>query len=158
MSDKLNEAIQDIAVKHGVVLGKDDPILILQTMNERQLEENRKAQQAMLAQFREEMENISSQWRDDAKEKAEKVLNAALSGSKEVVARSMQESTSYSVQTMKTMISDSLKEAHDLTQYTHKFSRFVLLSVGAMLALSCMLILIFHIIIFNINIISLINN
>ncbi|HDI5443997.1 TPA: conjugal transfer protein TraM, partial [Legionella pneumophila] len=29
MSVKINEAIQDIAVKHGVVLGKDDPVLIL---------------------------------------------------------------------------------------------------------------------------------
>ena len=77
MSDKMNEVVQDIAVKHGVVLGKDDPILILQTINQRLLEENRKAQQEMLAQFKEEMENISSQWKNDANEKAEKVLNAA---------------------------------------------------------------------------------
>ena len=61
MSDKIEEAIQYIAVKHGVVLGKDDPVLILQTMNERLLEENLKVQQKMLAQFKEEMENISSQ-------------------------------------------------------------------------------------------------
>lgn len=70
MSDKINEAIKDIAVRHGVVLSKDDPVLILQTMNERLLEENRKAQQEMLAQLKEEMENISSQWKDDAKDKA----------------------------------------------------------------------------------------
>ena len=44
MSDKFDAAIQDIAVKHGVVLGKDDPILILHTMNEKLIEETRKAQ------------------------------------------------------------------------------------------------------------------
>ncbi|HEM1702531.1 TPA: conjugal transfer protein TraM, partial [Legionella pneumophila] len=101
MSDKINEAIKDIAVRHGVVLSKDDPVLILQTMNERLLEENRKAQQEMLAQLKEEMENISSQWKDDAKDKAEKVLNAALAGSKEAMAKLFQETTNQSVHVMK---------------------------------------------------------
>lgn len=137
MSGKLNEAIQDIAVKHGVILGKDDPILMLQTMNENLLEENRKAQQDLLAQFKEEMELISSQWKDDAKEKAEKVINAALVGSKEAMARLLQESTSESVQVMKKMISDSLVEARGLEQRTRKFSRFALLSSSVILMVSC---------------------
>lgn len=86
MTDKFDEAIQEIAVKHGVVLSKDDPILILQTMNEKLIAENRQAQAAMLAQFREEMEDISSQWKDDTKEKAEKMLNMTLANSKEAMA------------------------------------------------------------------------
>lgn len=139
MSSKLDEAIQDIAVKHGVILGKDDPILIFQTMNDRLLEENRQAQQALLAQFKEEMELISSQWKDDAKEKAAKVLNAALIASKEAMAKLLQESTSESVQAMQKMISDSLVEARDLTHKTRKFSRFVLWASAAMLTASCVL-------------------
>ncbi|HCD9498747.1 conjugal transfer protein TraM [Legionella pneumophila] len=128
MSDKMNEAVKDIAAKHGVVLGKDDPVLILQTMNERLLEENRKAQQEMLAQFREEMENISSQWKNDAKEKAEKVLNAALAGSKEVMDKTLKESAKESALAMRKMLSESLAEAHDLTQQARTFSRTLLLS------------------------------
>lgn len=139
----MNEAIQDIAVKHGVILGKDDPILIFQTMNDRLLEENRKAQQEMLAQFKEEMENISSQWKDDAKEKAEKILNTALASSKEAMIRLLHESTSEAVHAMKKMISDSLTEARDLTQQTHKTNRFTLLSSAAMLTLSCVFMLFF---------------
>lgn len=140
MSDKLDEAIQDIAVKHGVLLGKDDPILIFQTMNDRLLEENRQAQQALLAQFKEEMELISSQWKDDAKAKAAKVLNAALIASKEAMVKLLQESTSESVQAMQKMISDSLAEARDLTHQTRKFSRFVLWASAAMLTTSCVLL------------------
>lgn len=140
MSDKFNETIQEIAVRHGVILGKDDPILIFQTMNEKMLEENRKAQQEMLVQFKEEMELISSQWKDDAKEKAEKVLNAALASSKEAMARLLQESTSESVQTMKKMILDSLAEARDLTQRTRKFSRVALLSSTTIFTVSCLFI------------------
>lgn len=139
---KLHEAIQDIAVRHGVVLSKDDPILILQTMNERLLEENRQAQQDMLRQFKEEMENISSQWKHDANEKAEKILNVALAGSKDTMANLLQESTSESVQTMKKMISDSLAEARDLTQQTRKLSRVALLS-SAVIFGSCLFIFLF---------------
>lgn len=133
MSDKLNEAIQEIAVRHGVVLGKDDPILILQTMHERLLEDNRKAQQQMLVQFREEIENISSLWKNYAKEKAENILNTALSVSKESMAKLLRDSTSESVQAMKKMIADSLAEAQKITEQTRKFSRFALLATIAVL-------------------------
>lgn len=122
----MKEAVKDIAVKHGVVLGKDDPVLILQTMNERLLEENRQAQKELLAQFKEEMENISSQWKNDAKEKAEKVLNAALAGSKEAMDKTLKESAKESALAMRKMLSESLAEAHDLTRQARTFSRKLL--------------------------------
>lgn len=143
MSDKFDAAIQEIAVRHGVVLSKDDPILILQTMNDRLIEEARQAQAAMLTQFREEMESISSQWRDDAKEKAEKIINAALAGSKEAMARILLESTNVSVQSVERMISDSLAEARDLSQQTKKFGWFMLVSSVLILAASSLFILFF---------------
>ena len=143
MSDKMNEAVQEIAVRHGVILGKDDPILILQTVNEKLLEENRKAQQDMLLQFKEEMENISSQWKNDANEKAEKVLNAALIGSKEVMAKLLQESTRESAKIMEKVMSDSLTEAHVSAQKTAKIS---LVTIATMLAASCLYMsLFFHV-------------
>lgn len=143
MSEKLDKILQDITVKHGVLLGKDDPILILQTMNEQLIEENRKAQQDLLVQFREEMESISSQWRDDAKEKAEKVLNAALASSQEAITKLLHESTKESVQAMKKLISDSLSEAHSFTRKTQKFSQFALVSSVTLFAVSCMILLLF---------------
>ena len=143
MSDKYDAAIQEIAVRHGVVLSKDDPILILQTMNDRLIEESRQAQAAMLTQFREEMESISSQWRDDAKEKAEKIINAALAGSKEAMAKLLLESTNASVQSVDRMISVSLAEARELSQQTKKFGWLMLVSSVVILAASslCMLFL-----------------
>lgn len=143
MSEKLDKIIQDITVKHGVLLGKDDPILMLQTMNAHLIEENRKAQQDLLIQFREEMESISSQWKDDAKEKAEKVLNAALASSKESVNRLLQESTKELVQVMKKLIADLLINTHSLTQKTQKFSRFALVSSASLFAASCIILLLF---------------
>lgn len=124
MTDKWNATIQEIAIRHGVVLSKDDPILILQTMNDRLIEETRQEQAAMLAQFREEMECISSQWRDDAKDKAEKVLNAALSSSKDAMDKILKQATSEFTHVIKNLISDSLAEARDLTQQTRKYNQF----------------------------------
>jgi hypothetical protein len=113
-------------------------------MNDRLIEEARQAQAAMLTQFREEMESISSQWRDDAKEKAEKIINAALTGSKEAMARLLLESTNVSVQSMERMISDSLAEARDLLQQTKKFGWFMLVSSVVILAASSLFMLFWH--------------
>ncbi|MGX8726463.1 conjugal transfer protein TraM [Legionella pneumophila] len=143
MTDKFYATIQEIAIKHGVVLSKDDPILILQTMNDRLIKEYRQAQAAMLAQFREEIESISSQWRDDAKDKAEKVLNAALAGGTEVMARLLRESTNDLIQVMTKAVSDSLAQAHDLTQKTRKFSWLILFSSTAILITFCLILLFF---------------
>lgn len=114
MTDRLNDTIQAIAVKHGVMLSKDDPILILQTMNDRLLEDTRKAQEAMLKQFREEIEQIASQWKDDARKKAEKILNSALSVSKEVFIKAEQNANLELATAIQKIVDESKKEFENL--------------------------------------------
>ncbi|WP_228893003.1 conjugal transfer protein TraM [Pseudoduganella aquatica] len=82
MSDKIEELIKEIAAKHGIAVARDDPILVLQTINNRLLQESAAAQQAQLDQFKEDLEGVSLRWKADAKDKAERVLNAALAASK----------------------------------------------------------------------------
>ena len=86
MTDKIEETIKEIAAKHGIAVGRDDPILILQTINDRLMQESTAAQQANLDAFKSELEEIAHRWGDDAKSKAEKTLNASLAASKEVMA------------------------------------------------------------------------
>lgn len=136
MSDKMNEVIKDIAVRHGVVLSKDDPVLILQTMNERLLEENRKAQQEMLAQFKEEMENISSHWKDNAKEKAEKILNAALNKSKAMLNEILISAASQHSDLVKAEITKSVAEIRQLNNETKTISKFNLIACTCILIAS----------------------
>ena len=89
----LEEMIKEIAAKHGIALGRDDPILILQTLNNRLLQDNQKAQQAMLNQYKEELEALSLRWSSDTKEKAERILNASLESSKVAMDQLMQAGT-----------------------------------------------------------------
>lgn len=136
----MNEVIQDVVAKHGVALGKDDPILILQTMNEKLLEENRMAQQELLVRFKEEMENISSQWKNDAREKAEKVLNAALSSSKEVMAKLLKDSTSDFVHISKKIKLEAAKEAQKTQKCTRYLLFLTLSNLAVVIYASCLFI------------------
>ena len=89
--DKIEALIGDIAARHGIAVGRDDPILILQTINERLIEESAAAQQETLDRFKEELESIAHRWGEDARSKAERTLNAALTASKDAMMKGMQE-------------------------------------------------------------------
>jgi hypothetical protein len=82
MSDQLEELIKEIAVKHGMAVSRDDPILVLQTINNRLMRDSAKAQQIQLDQYKQELEALALRWGNDAKDKAERVLNAALAAGK----------------------------------------------------------------------------
>lgn len=85
MDDPIDQLIRDIAAKHGVALGRDDPILILQTINVQLLEDGQRAQHALLQTHKEELEAIAQRWGSDAKDKAERILTAGLAASKEAM-------------------------------------------------------------------------
>jgi hypothetical protein len=91
MSNEVDEMIKEIAVKHGIAVGRDDPIMILQTINARLMQDSQKAQQEMLDTFKSELEAMSSRWSVDAKEKAERILNASLAASKDAMGQVMLE-------------------------------------------------------------------
>jgi hypothetical protein len=86
MSNRVDDLIGEVARKHGVAIGRDDPILVLQTINERLLQESSAAQQALLDAYKAELEALASRWSTDAADQADRIVQAALAGSKETVA------------------------------------------------------------------------
>lgn len=90
--DDIDAAIRDIASRHGIAVGRDDPIMVLLTINKRLQADSAQAQEALLGGYKEELEAISQRWGHDAKEKAERILTAALASSKETMAKTMNES------------------------------------------------------------------
>ena len=136
MSYTVDETIKEIAVKHGVSVGRDDPILIMQTMHEKLIEKQNKAQQLLLDEFKSEIEQISSQWKIDAKEKSEQVLNSALRACKETMTKSIKTYTDESITELKNVISDSIKEARDLNIQAQKNNRFTIIASTTILLTS----------------------
>lgn len=85
---KPDALIAEIAMRHGVAVSRDDPVMILATLNELLAEDNAKAQAELLAQFKREMEALSEKWANDSKIRAQAVLTHALEASREAVAKS----------------------------------------------------------------------
>ena len=91
MAEATDELIAEVAARHGIAIGRDDPILVLHTMNERLLKESAAAQQALLDAYRRELEASASRWSADAADRADRILHAALTGSKQTMATAMQQ-------------------------------------------------------------------
>lgn len=108
MNEETDELIKEIAVKHGIAVGRDDPIIILQTINNRLMRDSQKAQQDMLDQFKSELEAMSLRWSIDAKDKAERILNASLAASKDAMGQVMLEEAKVTATSVRAEIDDAL--------------------------------------------------
>jgi len=108
MPDDVDGLIKEIAVKHGIAVSRDDPILILQTLNNRLMQDSGAAQQALLDSYKEEMEALAMRWGLDATDKAERIVNASLLAGKEAMAGIMRESAQATATAMRAEIDSAL--------------------------------------------------
>lgn len=90
-TDRIEALIREIAARHGIAVGRDDPILILHTLNERLLQDSAEAQQAQLEEFKQALEAVAQRWTEEARGKAERTLNAALTASRETMQQAFQQ-------------------------------------------------------------------
>jgi hypothetical protein len=108
MADAMDDIIAEVVAKHGVAIGRDDPILVLHTMNERLLKESAAAQHALLDAYRSELEASASRWRNDAANRAERIVQAALAASKEAMAATLAEGATTSAACVRTEVDAAL--------------------------------------------------
>ncbi|HCD9261982.1 TPA: conjugal transfer protein TraM [Legionella pneumophila] len=141
MADQLEMLINDIAIKHGVVIGRDDPILILQTMNAKLMEDNAKTQQLMLNQYKEDLEGIALRWGNDAKEKSERILNASLTAAKETMANVLEASATTTAFTIQNDIEKLLSHAGGALRRTERIALINLAASALTLLAAGMVIL-----------------
>jgi hypothetical protein len=125
---QIEEIIREIANKHGIVVSRDDPILILQTINNRLLIDSAKAQQAMLEHFKAQLEELALRWGNDAKGRAEQILNAALVASKGAMSQSMDELAKTAGASVAVEIDSALER---VTRPLHDTRRLTLLNLAA---------------------------
>ncbi len=131
MTDKIEETIKEIAAKHGIAVGRDDPILILQTINDRLMQESAVAQQANLDAFKSELEEISHRWGEDAKDKAERTLNAALAASKEAIAATIKENAQATAEAVRRKVEETVaQELQPSIQEARRVSFMNLVAAG----------------------------
>lgn len=127
-TSQIEEIIREIATKHGIVVSRDDPILILQTINNRLLLDGAKAQQAMLDRFKEQLEELALRWGNDAKVRAEQILNASLGASKGAMAQSMDDLAKKAADSVATEIDGALERIARPLQDTGRLALFNLIA------------------------------
>jgi len=140
MTDQIEELIREIAVKHGIAVARDDPILVLQTINNRLLQDSAKAQQAQLDSYKEELEALALRWSNDAREKAERILNASLAASKEAMGQIMQAGADTAVASVRQQVDVVLSQLANPVRNAHRIGRLnVVASCMTMLAAAVLL-------------------
>lgn len=75
-ADKLDALIERIASEHGIVLSQDDPVLMMHTLNEVLLEQNKEAHAELLSNNQAILEESFNQWQTVASKKANALINA----------------------------------------------------------------------------------
>jgi hypothetical protein len=128
MNDEVEELIKEIAAKHGIAVSRDDPILVLQTINHRLMEDCSKAcskaQQIQLDRCKEELEDLAARWGNDAKNKAERILNAALFAAKDAMDREMNDGVKALATAVRTEIDVSLSGVANLVRDARRMAIF----------------------------------
>ncbi len=73
---KLDALIERVASEHGIVLSQDDPVLMMHTLNEVLLEQNKEAHAELLSNYQAILEESFNQWQTVASKKANALINA----------------------------------------------------------------------------------
>lgn len=76
--DGVDELIREIQIKHGLLLTKSDPILMVFTILAEQAEGQGRKQEELLKQFSERLELQLTSWTNTTREKSEAIINASL--------------------------------------------------------------------------------
>jgi len=87
----LDALIGEIAARHGVAVSRDDPVMILATLNECLIEEAREAQRQLLEEFRSDMASASQRWIQESQQRAQVLLQQAGESNRAAAAASVQQ-------------------------------------------------------------------
>jgi hypothetical protein len=126
----VDELIQKIAVKNGVMVSRDDPVMIVHTILEQFHADLRDNQAALLRAHREELEAHAGRWGTEAKEKAERILTASLGASKSLMSEALNEGASMAARRLAEQVEASLKEAERAVANAQTTSRASLIAAG----------------------------
>jgi regulator of protease activity HflC (stomatin/prohibitin superfamily) len=108
----VDELIQKIAVKNGVMVGRDDPVMIVHTILEQSSKQTCATRKPHFSAHREELEAHAGRWGAEAKEKAERILTASLSASKALMSEALNEGASIAAKRLAEQVEASLEEAN----------------------------------------------
>jgi hypothetical protein len=128
MSGNIENIIEEVAVKHGVTIGKNDPILILTTINSRLIEDSQAGQKEILSEFKAELEEVMARWEIEAKGKAERILTVALTASKEAMDQAIEQGATKTVESIQIELEDIVRPLTIQLKNMRRYSIWIFLA------------------------------
>ncbi|EFB2348765.1 conjugal transfer protein TraM [Escherichia coli] len=111
MDDKTEELIALIAKKHGIALDETDPIMVVPTLLRYLLDESQEKQGEILDEFKSELQSALMQWDYSAKDKADRILNAALKANTEVMERVLTSTATETAVIIRKEVQDEIRKS-----------------------------------------------
>lgn len=111
MDEKTDELIALIAKNHGISLDKTDPIMVIPTLLRYVMDESREKQREMLDELKSELQSAQMQWDYAAKDKADRILNAALKANTAAMEQVLITGARQTAEIIRKEVDDSLKKS-----------------------------------------------
>ncbi len=148
MNNERFDALVKVIVKDGaaknVPIMPDDPVIVLAVIMNNVIEDQSSAIMATLDKYREEHESIAYQWRQDAKNTANAILNAAVAAGRESMAKTLSEGANKAValvtESTERAVSEQRAVCADTIREMKRLSTWMLAASGAAMALAMLLV------------------
>ena len=132
-----DKVIRDAATKNGVVIKKDDEVMLHATVLNNMLDDLDASMKAALEVYKSGHEGIALRWRADAEASAAKILDAALEAGREAAAKIMDEGAGKVVSVIHEELTSAIlhqkAELDAATSAIKRYSFYMLFTAGAML-------------------------
>ena len=132
MATDLDALLREIASRHGLALGRDDPILVMHTLHTVLLRDMALEQQRLLDEFRRQVEAAAQRTLQDSGERVERVIRDALSTQREALAQTVADAGEAATQRFDLAVRDRLGEMHQ--QHNRTRQGLLLALTGAAVA------------------------
>lgn len=141
--DHFSKIIERVAAKHGIALTDDDPILMVHTLNEILLEENNKAHQVLLNNFRSTLEENINQWSQATESKANSLLQASSHNTNLLTEQIINACFELIDQKIESGFNEKIKEISTLASNTRQAAIINLLATGLFFLAVLVMVLVF---------------
>lgn len=91
MPDGLDEIVQEVAARHGIVLGRDDPILMIYTINGKVMEASTGIQRALLEEYLAGMKTLSAQFQEQSASRFDTIMREATTSARLALRQEVQQ-------------------------------------------------------------------
>lgn len=129
--------------RHGVSIGKDDPILIIYTLHDDLIRRIDKSQEEILRRFSSKIEDTSNRWQRDAKQKAEQTLTAAVQAATTQIREICNTAAEHQKTALNRAVDDAISKIETIQQ-TLKYPIYAVIAATIVCLISCIVVLICH--------------